>query len=76
MDMQDKIIDTLVEIKSELKTLASKDDLQVLRSDMIQMFDDQSVILRRLDQERFFTSEHIRRIEADVQMLKKHLHLA
>ena len=74
--MQDKIIDTLVEIKTGLKTLASKDDLQALRSDMIQMFDDQSVILRRLDQERFFTSEHIRRIEADVEMLKRHLHLA
>lgn len=76
MDMQDKIIDALVEIKSGMKTLASKDDLQALRSDMIQMFDDQSVILRRLDQERFFTSEHIRRIEADVEMLKRHLHLA
>lgn len=76
MDMQDKIIDTLVEIKSELKTLASKDDLQTLRNDMIQMFDDQAVILRRLDQERFFTSEHIRRIEEDVSMLKRHLHLA
>ncbi|MCR4314602.1 MAG: hypothetical protein NUV84_05155 [Candidatus Uhrbacteria bacterium] len=76
MDIQDKIIDTLVEIKTELKTLASKDDLQTLRNDMIQMFDDQAVILRRLDQERFFTSEHIRRIEEDVAMLKRHLHLA
>ena len=75
MDMQDKIIETLVEIKSELKTLASKDDLKTLRNDMIQKLDDQAVILQRLDQERFFTSEHIRRIEADVEMLKRHLHL-
>ncbi len=73
--MQDKIIEKLVEMKEQMKSLATKDDLQILEHRVIQMFDNQSEILKRLDQERFFTSEHIRRIEADVEMLKRHLHL-
>lgn len=37
--------------------------------------DEMMVILQRLDQERVFTAEWIRRIEADVSMVKKHLKL-
>lgn len=77
MDMQDKIIDSLVEMKGQMGSLVvSVKDLQDSQQRVMQMLDNQAVILKRLDQERFFTSEHIRRIEADVEMLKKHLHLA
>ena len=77
MDMQDKIIDSLVEVKGQIGSLVTKvDDLQASEHRIVQMLDNQAVILQRLDQERFFTSEHIRRIETDVEMLKRHLHLA
>lgn len=74
--MQDKIIDSLVEMKEQMKSLATKIDVQESEQRVMQVLDNQAVILQRLDQERFFTSEHIRRIEADVEMLKRHLHLA
>ncbi|MFH0828946.1 MAG: hypothetical protein V1907_02085 [Candidatus Kerfeldbacteria bacterium] len=38
--------------------------------------DEVVTILKRLDQERVFTIEWIRRIESDVSMVKKHLKLA
>lgn len=76
MDTQDKIINSLVEMKDQMNSLVTKvDDLQASEQRIVQMLDNQAVILKRLDQERFFTSEHIRRIEADVEMLKRHLHL-
>jgi len=37
--------------------------------------DEVLTIVRRLDQERVFTMEWVRRIEADVDRVKKHLHL-
>jgi len=43
---------------------------------MINRMDDMVAILKRLDQERVFTIEWIRRIESDVSMVKKHLKLA
>ena len=77
MEMENKIIEKLVEMDSKLDSLVTTvDELVGFKDEVRTNFDHQSVILRRLDQERFFTSEHIRRIEDDVLMLKKHLHLA
>lgn len=75
MDMQDKIIEKLVEMKERIESLVTKVDFQIFEHRVTQLLNDRSVILERLDQERFFTSEHIRRIEADVEMPKRHLHL-
>lgn len=76
MDMQDKIIQKLVEMDSKLDSMVTSGRFGEFQDEVRTNFDNQSQILRRLDQERFFTSEHIRRIEADVEMLKRHLHLA
>lgn len=38
--------------------------------------DEVLTIVRRLDQERIFTTEWVRRIESEVDRIKKHLHLA
>ena len=37
--------------------------------------DEVVTILKRLDQERVFTVEWIRRVESDVNLMKKHLNL-
>ncbi len=75
MDLEDKIIQKLVEIDSKLDSLVTFEDFKNFQDEVRTNLDHQGEILRRLDQERFFTSEHIRRIEADVLMLKHHLHL-
>ncbi|MFH0951907.1 MAG: hypothetical protein V1838_01825 [Patescibacteria group bacterium] len=44
--------------------------------DIMTTLDGMATILVRLDQERLFTIERVRRIEDDVTMVKKHLKLA
>lgn len=44
--------------------------------DLMSKMDGMMVILQRLDQERLFSVEWIRRIESDVTKVKKHLKLA
>lgn len=46
------------------------------RDETLTRLDEGVVILKRLDQERIFTTEWIRRIEADVALLKKYVGLA
>jgi len=48
----------------------------VTRDEFNTTMDEVLTIVRRLDQERVFTMEWVRRIEADVERVKKHLHLA
>lgn len=43
---------------------------------MMTIMDGMSTILQRLDQERVFTVEWIRRVESDVNRIKAHLKLA
>ena len=57
-------------------TFVTKKELQMFRNDMATRFDEVVTILRRLDQERLFTLEWIKRIESDVSLVKKHLKLA
>lgn len=54
----------------------TKDEFNSRMDDMATKMDGMTTILQRLDQERVFTAEWIRRIEADVTMMKKHLKLA
>lgn len=77
MDTQDKIIEKLVEMDQKLNSLEDiKEDLRSFKEETAVNFDHQGAILRRLDQERLFTMEHIKRIEAEVDRIKAHLHLA
>lgn len=50
-------------------TMVTKDEFHATMDEVL-------VIVRRLDQERIFTTEWIPRIESDVDRVKKHLHLA
>lgn len=58
--IENKIIQNLIEIKEQM---ATKDELQVLREEMIHRFDEQTVILQRLDQERLADHQRISRLE-------------
>ncbi|TAL19939.1 hypothetical protein EPN90_02110 [Patescibacteria group bacterium] len=73
---EEKIINKLLEIEEKLGLLATKEELHQFQAEVMDAFDKQWVILQRLDQERIFTTEWIRRIEDDVNRIKAHLKLA
>ena len=62
-------------IEKRLDSLESKLDRVVTQDQFNTTMDEVLTIVRRLDQERVFTIEWVRRIEADVARVKKHLHL-
>ncbi|MFH1171072.1 MAG: hypothetical protein V1778_00855 [bacterium] len=59
-------------IEEGLQTVQST---TVTRDEFQTTMDEVLTIVRRLDQARSFTIEWVRRIEADVDRVKKHLHL-
>ncbi len=65
---------SVVELRDDTGSLRS--EVRSLRNEIMNRMDEMTVILKRLDQERVFTIEWIRRIESDVSMVKKHLKLA
>lgn len=52
--------------KADAKHFATKDDLVEFRDEVLTGLDRQMVILQRLDQERIFTAEWIKRLEREV----------
>ena len=76
MEMENKIIEKLIEIDQKVDELkvevATKTDLREVQT----ILENQGQILRRLDQERLFMSEHVKRIETDVEHVKEVLHIA
>ena len=76
MNAEDKIIQKLVEIDQKLDTFATKLELADFKDQMMTQLDKHSVILDRLDQERVFTIDRVKRIEDDVEKIKLELKLA
>ena len=70
------IIQKLVSLDEKISGLATQESLRKLSTDITHALDDQMVILQRLDQERLFTIERIKRIEVDVEELKIRLKMA
>ena len=66
----------LFAVEEKVDKCATSDRVNVLEGKMIHMFDQQGVILQRLDQERFFTYERIKRVEDDVSTIKHQLKIA
>ena len=60
-------------LKNEFVT---KQEFHTRMDDLLTKMDGMATILQRLDQERVFTIEWIRRIESDVDRIKHHLKLA
>ena len=65
----------VVAIDEKMKGLATQESMNTKFEGVTQVLDDQTVILKRLDQERLFMLERVKRIEADVEKLKLQLHL-
>ena len=77
---EDRIINKLIEIDLKVskmqEKMVTKEELRIFKDEVNTQFDQQSVILKRLDEERLFTVEWIRRIESDVEKIKSRLQIA
>ena len=77
---EDRIINKLIEIDLKVskmqEEMVTKEELRIFKDEVNTQFDQQSVILKRLDEERLFTVEWIRRIESDVEKIKSRLQIA
>ncbi|MBI4435100.1 hypothetical protein HY630_00350 [Candidatus Uhrbacteria bacterium] len=76
MEMGDKIIEKLIEMDQKIEDIRSDMATKININELRTVLDNQGVILQRLDQERIFTLERIKRIEADVDKMKVVLHIA
>ena len=63
------ILDLLDEMKDVQEDMATKKDI----NDIITTLDKHTVILIKLDQERLFTIERIKRLESEIEKIKKYL---
>ena len=73
---EDKVLQKLIEMESALRGVATTQQLKTLEGRITTDMDKQLVILQRLDQERLFTIERVKRIEEDVERIKLRLQLA
>lgn len=64
---KDKIILKLLEHDERLERIEGKVDSMITRKEYLQGYDEMITILRRLDQERIFTIEWVRRMEKEVE---------
>mgnify|MGYP001581038299 CR=1 FL=1 len=67
---EDKIIEKLIEHDARFDECVTKDEFHSFREELRLTNDQMMVILKRLDEERYFTAEWIRRVEDDVKILK------
>lgn len=73
---EDKIIQKLIEMDAKLDGVVAKDDFNSFKKEYFNGQDQVMVILKKLDQERVFTIEWVRRIETDVARIKEVLKIA
>lgn len=64
------------EFQAGMDKMVTRDEFKASEDRLTSRMDEMITILQRLDQERIFTVEWIRRIESDVERVKKQLHLA
>mgnify|MGYP001586246352 CR=1 FL=1 len=71
MDREDKIINKLIEMDAKMDSFATKETLHELEDRMLTHFDEQSVILKRLDEDRYMTKARIDRHEVRIEALEE-----
>ncbi len=64
---EEKVIQKLLEHDEQFDKIEEKLDKMVTREEYLQGQDEMMTILRRLDQERIFTAEWVKRIEKEVE---------
>ncbi len=67
---EDKIIEKLLEHDEKFEQMATKTDLLASEHRVMGVLDEIMVIIKRLDEERYFTAEWIRRVEEDLKQTR------
>lgn len=73
---EEKIIEKLITIEERLSKLDDKIGGMITRSEFITAHEETVTFLKKLDQERIFTIEWVKRIEADLEKVKAHLNIS
>lgn len=63
--MEEQIFKQLA-TKADLEELVTKEEFGGFRNENFSRLDEMMVVLRRVDQERVFTFEYVRRLESDI----------
>ena len=69
--MNDKIIKKLIDHDEEFEKVHN--EIKDVRNDVLTKLDEMMVIIQRLDQERVFTFEIVKRIQKDIERQDKEL---
>ncbi|MHB8841450.1 MAG: hypothetical protein ACYC56_06645 [Candidatus Aquicultor sp.] len=59
--------------KSDLENLVSNDEFRQAQNEIYNRLDEIITIVRRMDQERVFTFEYVKRVEADVDKNRREI---
>lgn len=70
---KDEIIKKLIEHDEQLDRIADRLSVTATIEDVANRHDEAMTILKRLDQERIFTSEWVKRIEKEVEQHSKEI---
>ena len=73
---EDLLIQKITGLEEDVKIIKEKINKVDLIDDVLAGQDKMIQILMRVDQERLFTNERMKRLEEDVQRIKLHLQLA
>jgi len=72
----DKIALEVIKHTEAIKGLVTKGEFVEFKNENFTRLDNMMTVLQRLDQERVFTVERIRRLEEDIEKIKTHLALS
>ena len=72
---EERIIQALLNIDAKVEQLATKERVDKFEGRVLDILDNQTVILQRLDQEHVFTIERLKRMEHDIEQLKQRVQL-
>jgi len=70
---ESKIVKKLLEHDQRFDQMVTKKEFQNFRNEVLTAQDEMIGILRRLDQERIFTTEWVKRIEGEVEKQKNEI---
>lgn len=73
--MVEKIAVEVVKHTEQIKELVTKEEFTKFRDENFTRLDGIMAVLTRLDQERVFTIERIKRLEEEIDKIKAHLSL-
>jgi len=73
MNNEERIIEKLLEHDEKIAQLVTREEFSVFKNDMMNGQDQMIKILTRLDDERIFTVEWVKKIEKDVEQQREEI---